>query len=100
MDAAIKDFEEAGNLQPNADVIDYRLYLIYRHKGDPIMTAKYYKSWQEKARKGRNDLASLVEPTTELAPKSKAEPGFQPDTDVDPLEAAKKELEKELDAPL
>ncbi|MGO9110341.1 MAG: tetratricopeptide repeat protein, partial [Thermoguttaceae bacterium] len=101
-DAAIKDFEEASDLQPTSALtalIDYRLYLIYRQKGDPIMTPKYYKKWQENKEKVRQEQASFLDPTSEISvkPKARPEPELQPDTEVDPLDKAKKDLENELD---
>ncbi len=97
-DAAITDFEEARNLQPNAPEPDYNLYVIYRKKGDPIMTPKYLKSWQEKAQKARTDQASIFDPTSEITIKPKTDPALQPDVEVDPLDQAKRDLVKELDA--
>jgi len=99
-DAAIKDFEEAGSLQPTAAEVDRRLYLIYRQKGDPIMTPKYYKSWQEKLNKARQDQASIFDPASEISvkPRPNYVPDLQPDADVNPVDKAQKQLEKELDA--
>ncbi len=97
-DAAINDFEEARNLEPKGTEPDHYLYLIYRKKNDPIMTPKYFKSWQEKVQNARNDQANLFDPTAEITVKPKAEPVLQPDVEVDPLVQAKRDLEKDLDA--
>ena len=48
VDAAIKDFEEAERLQPDASEIDNRLYQCYAQKADRISMNKYYLQWQEK----------------------------------------------------
>ncbi len=95
--AAIWAFDEAGKLQPTAAVIDRNLFLIYQEMGDPIMTPKYYNSWQKKLATARTNEEEFLESAVELTFRPKKLSELQPDIDVDPLDKAKQDLEKKLD---
>ena len=98
-EAAIKDFEAAGKLQPDTSLIDYRLYQVYKEMGDPILMQKYYVSWQEKRNKKITQQEQELEsPDFTVKHKPQPDSALRPDSDLEPLDKAKIELRKKLDA--
>ncbi len=98
VDAAIKDFEEAEKLRPNSDEIDKRLLQCYQQKQDPIMINKYYMQLQEKVNRERSRVEQELEVGDLIGGhKAKGPVDAQSDADLDPLNQAKRALEKKLD---
>ena len=93
-EAAIKDFEEAGKLQPNAAEVDRRLYLIYRapRSGHDSQVRRQFSA-KDQTGPGRTRGSSA-----EFILRPKRGPELRPDADLDPLDKAKAELLKKLDA--
>ena len=99
LDAAAKDFEDASNLQPDEPLFDFRLWQIHQSKRDPILASKYLRQYQEKEKARKGPAGSLDDPADFISrPKLRTEAELKPDIDLDPLERAKRDLEKELDA--
>ncbi len=98
LDAAISDFVEGSKLQPNNPLYDVRLGQCYQQKGDMISATRYYRSHEEKIKKARQDQESFLNDTTDFIFKPKKAAELEPDVDSDPLDKAKKDLEKKLDA--
>jgi len=98
LDAAIKDFEDGSKLQPNNPLYDVRLRQIYQQKDDKILANQYYRSSKVKIDKARQDQESMLTEATDFTFKPKKAAELQPDTDLEPLDKAKKDLEKKLDA--
>jgi tetratricopeptide (TPR) repeat protein len=94
LDAAIKDFEQARNLEPDSPLPDFRLGQCFQQKPDTILANKYYKSWREKLDKGRKDQEDIL---ADIIFKPKKKQDLRPDVDLEPLEKAKRELEHCLD---
>jgi tetratricopeptide (TPR) repeat protein len=100
LDAAIKDFEEAGKLQPDIYLFDYRLYQCYWQKPDLLLAKQYLEQAKEKEK--RHGPQNLEEGIADAAngsvfkPKKASAP--LPDADLDPLTKAQKELEAYLDS--
>jgi tetratricopeptide (TPR) repeat protein len=98
LDQAIKDFEEASKLAPNNARFCDCLLQCWHAKGDPIMEAQYRKKLQEIIDLHRQERASEIG-AEDFKPRLKPQTDLRPDiTDLDPLEIAKKSLEKKLDA--
>ena len=99
VDAAIKDFQKAAELQPNDPLLDYRLFQCYQQKRDAILADKYRRKVQEKTNEIRQAPESfLMDSAADMPAKAKSPGALQPDIEADPLEMAKKELERKLDA--
>jgi len=94
LDAAIKDFEEASRLEPGNPLIYLRIGQCYRDKGDPILAGANFS----KADKLRSGQESPSNKPGDFSTGSKIAPDDRPDTELDPLEKAKRDLEKKLDA--
>ena len=98
LNAAIKDFEESVALDPDKPLYDKCLGQCYQLKNDVIMVNKYFKSMQDKNARIRQGMEESVENRTDFVFKPKKLPDLQPDSDMEPIDKAKIELEKELDA--
>ncbi len=99
LDAAARDFEETSKLQPNHPAIFKALYQVNDKRKDPILSAKYKLLWQEKEKSKRAELEQDLD-SIDFAVKRKSTPApeLRPDSELEPLDVAKLDLEKKLDA--
>lgn len=99
LNAAITDFEEASKLQPKNAWPILRLGQCFAAKGDAILSNKYMKVWQERQATARQEQESFLDSFDFMVKrKPEPEPELRPDSDLEPLEKAKMDLEKKLDA--
>ena len=92
-DAAIKDFEEASKLQPGKCFVYYRLGQCYRQKGEAILASGILREG-EKAVKEQENFGTRLR----IFSSTQGGAGPRSDAELSPLEKAKKDLEKKLDA--
>ena len=93
LDAAIKDFEEASKLQPETPVLIFA-WACYRQKGRRDLGKRSTSG--KRTTPGRAQENQLRSHRCGFPRQAcKAVPDLQPDADLDPLEKAKQDLEKQ-----
>ncbi len=94
---AIKDFQQASKLLPQSSLIYHRLFQIYQEVNDVILLNKYYAKWQESLKQDQQEQ-DLEAAEFSVKHKPAREPEVRPDSELEPIDRAKIDLEKKLDA--
>jgi tetratricopeptide (TPR) repeat protein len=100
-DAAIADLLEVEKLAPESPQISNFLFQCYREKNDPILTAKYYKQFQDRVQRLKKAEQEILLGDSDFiaGPKvAKVLPDVRPDSELDPLQKAKDDLKNKLEA--
>jgi tetratricopeptide (TPR) repeat protein len=97
-DAAIEDFKAGSKLQPNNARFDSCISQVYKHTGAEILSNQYYQRAKDKTAKARQDLENFLDSSSDFMFTPKRPPESRPGADLEPLDKAKSELEKTLDA--
>ena len=98
LDAAVTDFEQQIALQPNNLKCAAYLAQCYRWKNDQLMFEKYAKKFKDAKDMALQAVEGSFENPGDPLMRAKKSPELLPDSELEPVDLAKRELEKRLDA--